>query len=158
MKQFSHALVLGKFMPLHNGHVYLLDSAHEAASSVSVVLFSEATDPIPGETRLSWLTTLYPEATHIHHTDPLPRDPTGEAHWDTWLEVIKQRVDQEAIDVVVSSEDYGVRLAQDLDSAHVLVDKARTTVPISGSIIRENPEAFLHHLPEIVQTHFIQAN
>ena len=152
--QFKHALILGKFMPVHNGHVYLIEMAEAKAEQLTIILFSEPTDPLPGALRLTWLKTLFPKSNLIHYQKPLPRDKTGYAHWDIWLDAVKACLQDTDIDAVFSSEDYGERLARDLEAIHILVDKSRTTVPISATQIREKPLDFLEHLPELVQSHF----
>lgn len=144
-------------MPLHNGHVLLIETAFQQCDRVTVCLLSQSGEPIAGETRLRWLTEIYdPKACAvIHHTAKLPRDDTGYGHWEEWLSSIRN-VCTDDYDAVFSSEEYGQRLAADLGAQHVLVDEARTAVPVSGTAIRANPQENFKFLPAIVREYYDQ--
>ena len=43
----TSALVLGKFLPPHAGHVYLVERARELADDVVVLLLAHSAEPIP---------------------------------------------------------------------------------------------------------------
>lgn len=139
-------------MPLHNGHVLLIDTALDQCDQITVCLMSRSDEPINGEVRLGWLMELYgnKNCTIVHHDVELPQDDSGYEHWDQYLASIRHLC-PEQYDVVFSSEQYGERLANDLGAQHVSVDQARTLVPVSGSNIRSNPVAHRKHLPPVVQ-------
>lgn len=157
MKPYQHGFVVGKFLPLHNGHVFLIDEAVAACERLTILLLSQPDESIAGSVRLSWLQLLYPGCTIIHHDIPLPRDSSGYGHWDTWLESIL-RLCTDDYDAVFSSEAYGATLAADLSADHVLVDQARDQVPISGTTIRQDPSLHFQYLPAIVQTYYENQN
>jgi NadR type nicotinamide-nucleotide adenylyltransferase len=56
----------------------------------------------------------------------------------------------ERVTHVFSSEDYGARFAAYLGAEHVLVDRDRLAVPVSGTAIRADPYAHRHFLAPIV--------
>ena len=61
----AHVLVVGKFLPLHAGHLALLDHARAVAGEtgvVTVVLGPRHDDPVPPETRVDWLVRCAPWA------------------------------------------------------------------------------------------------
>lgn len=153
MKYFEHGFIVGKFMPLHNGHVFLIDTAITQCEQVTICVLSQPGEPISGEVRLAWITELYPECTVVHHQAVLPRDDTGYDNWDVWLESIRLHC-PDGYDAVFSSEQYGKRLAADFSAQHVQVDQARIVVPVSGTAIRANPEKHFEYLPAIVKTYY----
>ena len=150
---YQHGLIVGKFMPLHKGHLFLIEAAQSQAELLTIVLISLPDDPIPGPMRLLWLTQTVPGVSIVYHDAVLPKDESGFGHWDDWSESIRAAVPT-SIDVVFSSEDYGVRLAKDCNAAHVLVDKARSAVPVSATQIRADPKQYADFLPEPVRLYF----
>ncbi len=153
MEHYQHGLIVGKFMPLHNGHVYLVETALQHVDSLTIVLMSQPTDPISGATRHSWLSVAFPAALVKHHDTPLPRDETGYGHWDQWRDSILRLTGQN-FDVVFSSEVYGARLATDLGAVHVLVDQHRVQVPVSARDIRTDPTGWKDFVPAHVWVYF----
>ena len=141
-------------MPLHTGHCLLIDIALQQCDHVTVCLMSRGDEPLDGEVRLGWLRSLYGETcTIVHHTAELPQDESGYDHWDEYL-VSVRTVCPDRYDAVFSSESYGERLANDFEAEHVLVDEARTAVPVSGTAIRTNPAKHMQYLPGIVKTYY----
>ena len=55
MKKYNHGFVLGKFMPLHSGHIFLLETAKKQCNKLTILLCAQPDDPIPGAIRLKWL-------------------------------------------------------------------------------------------------------
>jgi HTH-type transcriptional repressor of NAD biosynthesis genes len=149
-----HGLVLGKFLPPHAGHVYLIEHALRCVERLTVVVGTLSREPIPGALRFAWLTELVPRARVVHLTDENPQDPSEHpAFWAIWKASL-QRVVPEPIDVVFASEAYGARLAQEHGARFVPVDPGRTVVPISGTAIRAAPLAHWQHLPPVVRAHY----
>jgi len=144
-KKYKNGFVLGKFMPLHNGHMLLIVSAAEICENLTVLVCSLEREPIPGKLRYEWVKSFCNSISKncnikaIHMTEDLPQLP--EEHkdfWDIWCNVI-QRSTPDGLDAIFSSEDYGFELAERLDIKHELVDKERLKQPISGTEIRNNP-------------------
>ncbi len=132
-------LIIGKFMPPHAGHRYLIDFARNYVKDLTVLVCSIESEPIPGDVRAAWMREAFPGVNVLHHTDEIPREPEGHPDfWDLWRETIKRLV-PEKIDFVFASEDYGFRLAKELGALYVPVDHPRKLAPASGSDIRDNP-------------------
>lgn len=150
----KHGLVLGKFLPPHAGHVYLIEHALRCVEQLTVVVGTLRREPIPGELRVRWMTELFPRANVVHLTDENPQDPSEHPDfWNIWKASL-QRVLPGPIDAVFASEAYGARLAQDHGARFVPVDPSRTIVPISGTAIREAPLAHWQYLPPPVKAHY----
>lgn len=147
-KKFPIGVVLGKFMPPHHGHRLVIQTALAQADKVHVIVCRQVEDSIPAEQRVEWLQALYPEATVtvLEVTFPVT-DAAG------WAAGTLQTVGQRPA-AVFTSEDYGHRLAELLQCAHILVDQARTEVPISASQIRQDPQRYREYLDPLVWQYF----
>jgi len=148
-------LVLGKFLPPHRGHQYLIDFARSYCTDLTVLVCSIQSEPIPGELRHEWMREQFPQVNTIHIHEELPQEP-GE-HPDFWA--IWRRVVLDAMgppDVVFASEPYGLRLAQELGAEFVPVDVERELVPVSGTAIRNDPWAHWDLIIEPARPHFLK--
>lgn len=147
-------MVLGKFLPPHNGHKYLVDFARSFVDELSVVVGTLAREPIPGELRHRWVREMFPDANVVHLRDENPQYP--EEHpdfWEIWRRSL-ERVLPGRPDYVFASEDYGKKLAEILGAVFIPVDRARSIVPISATKVREDPFASWSFLPDCVRAHF----
>jgi HTH-type transcriptional repressor of NAD biosynthesis genes len=150
----TSGLVLGKFLPPHLGHVYLVEFARAYTSQVTVVVGTLAREPIPGELRFRWMRELFPDLDVVHLTDENPQEPHEHPRfWDIWRESLL-RVAPRKPDLVFASEKYGERLAKELGARWVPVDLARTAAPVSGTAIRSDPMKHWRYLPRCVRPYF----
>lgn len=138
--RFGTAVVVGKFLPPHAGHHFLIDRALSEAVRVTVIVCEKPTDPIPGGMRAGWLREAHPTATVLVIDDRY--DATDSRIWAEntirWL--------GGPPDAVFTSEDYGDAYAGYMGCVHVKVDQARSAVPCSGTAIRANPFANWQYL------------
>lgn len=157
MKKFETGMVLGKFYPPHNGHLYLIDTAASQCDIVYVLCCSIKSEKISGLHRWAWLTKIYKDNKNIkiiHVTDENPQYPEEhEQFWAIWYKTVYENV-PESLEVIFTSEDYGDPFAKVLGCQHVLVDKERSTVPISGTKVRDNAHDNWDFIPEVVKGHF----
>ncbi len=94
--------------------------------------------------RLAWLGEIHPDCDVRLVPDELDDDS---AQWAAWTVAYLGRPP----DVVFSSEDYGPVYAGLMGSRHVMVDRGRTAVPISGTAVRAHPGAALAFLEPCVR-------
>jgi len=127
------SVVIGKFYPPHRGHKLLIDAASSQSGSVVVIVCAKPTDTIPGELRGQWLQEIHPRA-RVMVID----DRYNETDSRVWAENTLRWLGR-APDAVFTSEDYGDRYAELMGARHVLVDKARQAVPVSGTAVRQDP-------------------
>ncbi len=148
-------LIIGKFYPPHRGHEYLIRFACERVDELHVMVFYRADETIDGHLRAAWLRELFPQvvvhAQFAEHRDP--HNPCDEAGWHAWIAEIRS-VCAEKFDFVFSSETYGEELARRLNAEHVMVDRQRVVVPISGTRVRENPRACFEFLSAPVRAYY----
>lgn len=129
----TRGLVVGKFYPPHRGHQLLIDAALAGADEVHVVVCDRPGENPPAALRAAWLREIHPAA-RVHVID----DRYDADDSAVWAAACTQLLGF-APDVVFTSEDYGERFAACLGCRHVLVDRARLAVPVSGTAVRADP-------------------
>ena len=139
-------LVVGKFMPLHVGHIGLVEFAAARCDKLYVAVCTRDFEPIPGTARYAWALETFMSLKNVevmHIEAPLPDAPyPSESVSRAWAEYFKLlnsngRIDK--INTVFSSEDYGVFFAKHLEAEHVMYDNQRVERKISATMIREKP-------------------
>ena len=141
--------IVGKFYPPHRGHKHLIDSARKQVDELIVMLAAHPSQTIPGGVRYAWLREIHPDCDVRLVADELEDDS------QQWADFTLKYLGR-APDIVFSSEIYGPIYAALMGSRHVMVDHLRTTVPISGTRIRENPLSYLDHLEPCVRAWFVK--
>lgn len=135
--RYGHGLVIGRFMPLHKGHMYLIDTAISQCREVTILVGTLSTEPIDGHVRYEWVANTYPNCRVIHSIeDGLPGWDAPD-YWEKWAAMTSHLYKEP--DAIFTSEAYGDILAPILGVEHRQVDVARNTVPISATMIRQNP-------------------
>ncbi|MDP3277014.1 MAG: AAA family ATPase [Deltaproteobacteria bacterium] len=151
----TRAMVLGKFMPPHRGHLYLAEFAGHFADELCVVVGSLPSEPIDGAQRVRWMRELVPGATVVHLDEVLPQLPHEDpAFWSLWTAALN-RVLPWPVDLVFAGENYGVTLAAKLGARFVPVPRG-SAVSARGTEIREDPMAHWHELPRCVRPYFVR--
>jgi len=132
-ERFGLGVVVGKFLPPHRGHRFVIERALSQCDRVVVIVCGKPDDPIPPELRVAWLREMLPEAEIMLIDDRYDEHDTAvwAANTVGWL--------GRAPDVVFTSEDYGERYAAMMGAHHVMVDRARARVPCSGTAVRSDP-------------------
>lgn len=152
----SSGLIIGKFLPPHLGHQYLIDFARNYVDKLTVLVCSLKSEPIPGELRYKWMKKLFPDVNIIHVTDENPQEPKDHPDfWEIWKKSISKVLPKGA-DCLFASEDYGWKLAEILNMKYIPVNHPRNLVPISGTKIRENPIKYWEYLPPAIRTYFVK--
>jgi HTH-type transcriptional repressor of NAD biosynthesis genes len=157
----SHGLVLGKFYPPHLGHDFLIRAASSSCDVVTVLVLARDDEAIDVATRVAWLRSNHAQSPNVRVIGALDNNPTDFDNEDLWtvhmrvirsaLEGAGDAVSSPSINLVFSSEPYGVELARRFAARHVLVDPGRLALPISATMIRANPVAQCEFLSPIVR-------
>jgi cytidyltransferase-like protein len=152
----SAGFLLGKFLPPHRGHQFLIEFARAYVDRLSVLVCSIPREPIPGALRYRWMCESFPGVTLIHHTDEIPQAPEEHPQfWDIWRASIRRHVPG-GIDYVFASEDYGWRLAEELGARFVPVDIERRNVPVSGRAILADPMTHWEAMLPAVRPYYLK--
>ncbi|MCK4867652.1 MAG: AAA family ATPase, partial [Alphaproteobacteria bacterium] len=150
----TRGFLLGKFLPPHDGHVFLCDFARAYCDELTILVCTLEDDPIPGALRFQWMRELFPDCRVLHLAEDVPQEPADHPEfWDIWRGIV-QRFHREPIDFVFASEDYGNRLAAEVGARFVPVDIPREAVPVSGEAIRADPFANWRYIPPPVRPYF----
>jgi NadR type nicotinamide-nucleotide adenylyltransferase len=141
--------IVGKFYPPHRGHKHLIDSARRQVDSLIVMVAHHESQKISGELRKAWLEEIHPDCDIRLVPDTLDDDSRQ------WADFTMKYLGR-APDVVFTSEDYGPDFARLMGSRHVMVDRSRLTVPISGTAIRSAVLDRLDFLDPCVRAYFVR--
>lgn len=146
----TRGLVIGKFLPPHRGHKFLIETALASVDHLDVLICVRTNQPIPAELRRQWLAEIHPRA-HVRAID----DPGEDDNSRFWAEYTVRLLGYTP-DIVFSSEDYGEAYARYLGCRHVMVDRERMHVPISASAIRSHPLRHWEFLEPCVRAYFVK--
>lgn len=149
MFTFKRGLVIGKFYPPHRGHKFLIDTAKARCEQLTVILCWKPGETIPGPLRAQWLRKTHPDVRVRVIRDTVLADDDS-AGWAAFTIAFLGYVP----DAVFTSEKYGDPYAHFMGTKHVLVDLERKHVPISGTIVRQNPLASARFLEPCVRAYF----
>lgn len=138
-------IVIGKFYPPHLGHHYLIDTAFRQSDEVDVLVVDSPDYHIPAEKRAEWLRAQHPTA-HVSIIPDIGKDDDSPAWALHTLKFLGYRPD-----MVFSSEAYGRTWAEAMGCDYTDVDINRTTVPISGTKVRQDMMASWPYLSDPVR-------
>lgn len=149
---YRSGLIVGRFDPPHLGHSYIIDEAAHRCERLAVFVNSGPADAIPGELRAGWLAELHPDVTVVEVVHELPTDFGDEGLWQRWVDLFRAHWPFEGgPDVVCSSDRYVAELARRLGAEALVIDAERVTVPISATMVRQDPAAHLDRLAPLVR-------
>ena len=143
-------LTLGKYAPLHKGHEYVIRTMLQEMDEAIVIIYDTPVTPIPLQMRSAWIKMLFPDVIVIEAWDGpagYPYDREGEILEEQYvLSLLGER----NITAFYSSEYYGKHMSTALGCADRRIDEARKTIPVSATVIRENPFQFRQYMSDIV--------
>ena len=152
----TRGIILGKFYPLHKGHIFLIQSAINHVDELILLIGSLKSETISGDLRFNWLQKTFPNLKIYHITDENPQYPHEHPNfWNIWKSSIRNFV-PDKIDFLFTSEDYGDQLASIFNATHICIDKERINVPISATEIRKNPIKYWDFLSDITKPYFVK--
>jgi HTH-type transcriptional regulator, transcriptional repressor of NAD biosynthesis genes len=145
-------------MPLHAGHIALINFAADRSDEVIVSMSYTENDPIPYEKRFDWLTRTFESnrkiITQLILDDFDKPDLPLEQRTKLWAEAMVKVYPK--IDFVFSSEAYGEPFARNLHAVHILFDEDRKLFPVSASKIRKRPFINWSFIPSSVRPYFVK--
>jgi HTH-type transcriptional repressor of NAD biosynthesis genes len=151
-------LVIGKFMPVHKGHLALIRFAAARCNELIVSMSYTENDLLNFQLRMEWLKEIFAGQPHIKihiikddfddETLPLP-DRTK-----IWAKRMKKYYPP--VNVIFSSENYGDLFAENLGAKHIMFDPDRKNIPVSATLIRTKPCTYWDYIPTSVQPFFLK--
>lgn len=157
----KNGFVFGKFMPLHAGHLSLINFAVKNCDILFVVLCYTKQEIIPGELRLQWLKKALLKHRNIsvipfeYDQKELPNTSISSRTVSViWAKTFKDLLPH--VDVVFTSEDYGDYVAEVMCIEHICYDKHRVQTSISGSKIRKRPFRYWNYISNEAKQYFVK--
>jgi len=151
-------LVIGKFMPLHQGHIALIQFAASQCEEVIVSMSYTDHDAINGELRFSWIKEFFQGQVkikpHIIKDDFDDESLPLLQRTAQWAK--RMREVYPPVNVIFSSEEYGVAFAQSMNAQLHSFDPERKEFPVSATLIRNHPFKYWNFIPEIVRPYFVK--
>ena len=154
----KRGLVIGKFLPLHQGHIALIRFAASYCDELIVSMSFKANDPIDPRLRFSWIQHTFHDRQAVR-CEMVPDDfddeslPIGE-RTRIWADFVRRRFPP--IDMIFTSEEYGEPFARHLGVPHLAFDIQRRQVPVSGTLIFQKPLTYWVYIPAIVRPYFVK--
>lgn len=154
MKKYKVGMYGGKFMPLHLGHKFCIETAAKECETVYAILFyggAEEFEILEGnrskyltvERRMKQLKTACKELSKYGKVIPILIDVSnckkedGSEDWDAETPLVRKIVGDKLDAAYSSEESYGDYFKRAYPEAiHRLVDPPRKNYPISGTMIR----------------------
>jgi HTH-type transcriptional repressor of NAD biosynthesis genes len=151
-------LIIGKFLPVHKGHLGLISFAARQCDELIVSMSDAPADPIDLKLRSGWLKQLtsgWPNVRVTSLKDDFDREdlPWKERTF-IWAQVINKAYGR--IDKVFSSEEYGEPFARNLGAISVDFDRERKMFPVAASLIRKEPFNYWDFIPDVVRPYFVK--
>ncbi len=146
----TKGVILGRFMPPHEGHVALIRTASYLVDKLTIVLAAADSDPITPAVRKGWMEELFPESVVIVANNGAEQLPTNDPEWAR----IIRGFHPEPIDRVIGSEGYFVDLAKALNAQHFILDPMWMAFPANSVEIRQDPFGHWESIPDQVRPFF----
>jgi HTH-type transcriptional repressor of NAD biosynthesis genes len=154
----TRGLVIGKFLPIHRGHIAMIEFALQHCDELIVSMSYTNADAIDAQLRFNWIKEIFKDQPRV-----LPRIIADDFDDEQlplqertrkWAEVLKNVYPK--IDVIVSSEEYGNPLAEHMKAKHISFDPDRKKFPVSASLIRQQPFKFWEYIPDQLKSYFVK--
>lgn len=154
----KRGLVIGKFMPVHLGHIALINFAADRCDELIVSMSYTPNDPIDGQLRFSWLKEIFHDKPSIKLSLVVDDFDDEALPWPSrtklWSDFIQRTYP--LIHILFSSEEYGDPFSRNLGADHVSFDPQRSKNPVSGSLIRQHPFQYWDFIPAVVRPYFVK--
>lgn len=148
-------------MPLHIGHLALIDFALQHCDQLYIVVCYTDKEPIEGEIRKQWLYQSFKKNSNItlisyHYDDKtLPNTSVSSRYISRlWAKAFKELLPD--INVLFTSEEYGNYLEEYMRIQHLSFDKNRSILPVSATDIRSNPFLYWNYISDHAKPWFVK--
>jgi len=153
------AFVFGKFNPFHKGHEAMIKFALSKCDFLSVLVCSSDKENIPCEIRGSWIRKTFEKMPNVevrvfdYLESELPNTSvTSESVSEVWAKIFQKQFPDYSL--LITSEDYGILVADYMNIEHIAFDKPRSNFPISATAVRNELFKNWQFLPDSVKPYF----
>jgi len=143
-------IVIGRFMPLHDGHIALIRTAQALVDHLTLIICCETGDLISGELRLSWLIETFPSLRIVTVQLPAPRHARGPEDIARLERAIRD-LHRAPVDQLIASDRRQAEIAAALGARFVLIDPDHHAVPVRSEQVRADWLGHWRFLPPAVR-------
>ena len=130
----------------------MIEWAKDRCEQLVVFVNTKEGEAAPGHLRAQWLQDLHSNVTVVQVEHNLHNDWDDQELWAKWINLLRSKWPlANGPEVVVSSDFYISELAQRLGAEAVVCDPERMNVPISATLIRNDPATHLERLAPSVR-------
>ncbi len=149
----SHALMVGRFLPVHRGHLALFEAARARCARTTIVLERRWDDPIPWDVRWRWLVASCPWARVVVPESALPPRP-GESRGSTgeWIAALDTLAPEVTHVLSGDPDHHGIAAGLGAEFVHV----ARGPNDVHGDVIRHDPWKYWDLLAPAARPWFVR--
>lgn len=155
MTSYKHGLVIGKFMPFHKGHEYLVRFANYNCEQLTVIVDCFKGQQLSPAIRAKWIKEQFPNVNVISLEKEMPQDPIETPDfWNIWVTELKKHVPN--VDLLCASMEYGYQLSQELHCAFKPLDFERSSINISATQIKTDPFKYWDFLSDSTKEYYVK--
>jgi HTH-type transcriptional repressor of NAD biosynthesis genes len=154
----TRGLLIGKFYPLHIGHISLIKFAEAMVDELIILVDNHQSYTLDVATRCSIIKNTFPQSNIkiIGIQEYTFQDPSeSPIFWEYWTNLIKQYV-PEPITCIIGAMNYVKTLAEHLECEFMILDEQRDGLSISATQIRNAPLKFWDFLAPESKPYFIK--
>lgn len=159
-----NGLIVGKFYPLHRGHLNMIEFGLSKCDHVTVIILADKYEKtFSPMIRKHWMASELEWSSRVtvsymeYDSDILPNSDSTSVS-QVWGDAISKFIKDKnlpSVDVVISSELYGEPFAGAMGVKHIMYDYNRRLANISATKIRLMPEKYWEYIPKSVQPYFV---
>ncbi len=82
-RHVTRGLLPGRFMPLHEGHIFICRAALQLCDELTVLVHSQDGDPLSGKGPVEQIQEMFPDVRIVHCKEDLPREAEARRVWRT---------------------------------------------------------------------------
>jgi HTH-type transcriptional repressor of NAD biosynthesis genes len=145
-------------MPIHQGHIALINFAAAQCDELIVSMSYTDNDVISSSLRFQWIEEIFKNQPTIKPA--LVRDDFDDEskllpeRTKIWSDFVQRQYPP--IHIIFSSEEYGEPFAKNLNARHIAFDPPRIKLSISATLIRQKPFQYWDFIPPIVRPYFVK--
>lgn len=146
----------GSFNPLHLGHVNnIIMAANQCRKLYLVLSVTKDCVEVDHRERLMWLKNITKDMDNVCVFEIFDNNESKDTYdWEQGVRDIKNYIGNK-IDVVFAGDDYkGKNIWEKLYPESKIVYFGRNEIPISSTMIRNNPYKYFDYLPKVVQKYY----